>query len=89
MPRRDGDHRGSLVSLTEEQEDLGQHGKLHDLVSLPTPTPPHTPTHAHNNISPFRCHIFTLSRSRPQRDAQKHPQPNTHEREMDLQKART
>ncbi|KAM8895086.1 A-kinase anchor protein 13 isoform 2-T3 [Spinachia spinachia] len=33
MPRRDGDDRGSLVSLTEEQEELGQHGKLHDLKS--------------------------------------------------------
>ncbi|XP_062418042.1 A-kinase anchor protein 13 isoform X2 [Pungitius pungitius] len=33
MPRRDGDDRGSLVSLTEEQEELGQHGQLHDLKS--------------------------------------------------------
>ncbi|KAL6096204.1 uncharacterized protein ACO6RY_09953 [Pungitius sinensis] len=33
MPRRYGDDRGSLVSLTEEQEELGPHGKLHDLKS--------------------------------------------------------
>ncbi|XP_027137513.1 A-kinase anchor protein 13 isoform X2 [Larimichthys crocea] len=30
MPRQDSDDRGSLVSLTEEQEDLGVHGRLHD-----------------------------------------------------------
>lgn len=33
MPRQDSDDRGSLVSLTEEQEDLGVHGRLHDPVS--------------------------------------------------------
>ncbi|XP_070758273.1 A-kinase anchor protein 13 [Enoplosus armatus] len=30
MPRHDSDDRGSLVSLTEEQEELGEHGRLHD-----------------------------------------------------------
>ncbi|XP_056256356.1 A-kinase anchor protein 13 isoform X2 [Seriola aureovittata] len=30
MPRQDSDDRGSLVSLTEEQEELGDHGRLHD-----------------------------------------------------------
>lgn len=33
MPRHDSDDRGSLVSLTEEQEELGEHGRLHDPVS--------------------------------------------------------
>ncbi|KAI3377652.1 hypothetical protein L3Q82_008812, partial [Scortum barcoo] len=33
MPRHDSDDRGSLVSLTEEQEELGEHGRLHDLKS--------------------------------------------------------
>ncbi|XP_068586980.1 A-kinase anchor protein 13-like isoform X1 [Cebidichthys violaceus] len=33
MPRHDRDDRGSLVSLTEEREELGQHGRLHDLKS--------------------------------------------------------
>ncbi|KAG7242616.1 hypothetical protein INR49_020329, partial [Caranx melampygus] len=33
MPRQDSDDRGSLVSLTEEQEELGEHGRLHDLKS--------------------------------------------------------
>ncbi|XP_029980593.1 A-kinase anchor protein 13 isoform X3 [Sphaeramia orbicularis] len=28
MPRHDSDERGSLVSLTEEQEEMGEHGKL-------------------------------------------------------------
>ncbi|XP_032379099.1 LOW QUALITY PROTEIN: A-kinase anchor protein 13 [Etheostoma spectabile] len=30
MCRHDSDDRGSLVSLTEEQEELGDHGRLHD-----------------------------------------------------------
>ncbi|XP_040907606.1 A-kinase anchor protein 13 isoform X2 [Toxotes jaculatrix] len=30
MPRHDSDDRGSLVSLTEEQEERGEHGRLHD-----------------------------------------------------------
>ncbi|GLD55556.1 A-kinase anchor protein 13 isoform X1, partial [Lates japonicus] len=30
MPRHDSDDRGSLVSLTEEQEELGERGRLHD-----------------------------------------------------------
>ncbi|XP_028444805.1 A-kinase anchor protein 13 isoform X4 [Perca flavescens] len=30
MRRHDSDDRGSLVSLTEEQEELGDHGRLHD-----------------------------------------------------------
>ncbi|XP_071346230.1 A-kinase anchor protein 13 isoform X3 [Trachinotus anak] len=30
MPRHDSDDRGSLVSLTEEQEELGEHGRLYD-----------------------------------------------------------
>ncbi|XP_070708917.1 A-kinase anchor protein 13 isoform X2 [Pempheris klunzingeri] len=30
MPRHDSDDRGSLVSLTEEQEELGDHDRLHD-----------------------------------------------------------
>ncbi|XP_029353314.1 A-kinase anchor protein 13 isoform X3 [Echeneis naucrates] len=30
MPRQDSDDRGSLVSLTEEQEELGEHGRQHD-----------------------------------------------------------
>ncbi|KAK2853492.1 hypothetical protein Q5P01_006153 [Channa striata] len=30
MPRQDSDDRGSLVSLTEEQEELGEHGRLCD-----------------------------------------------------------
>ncbi|XP_044038305.1 A-kinase anchor protein 13 isoform X3 [Siniperca chuatsi] len=33
MPRHDSDDRDSLVSLTEEQEELGEHGRLHDLKS--------------------------------------------------------
>ncbi|XP_039651886.1 A-kinase anchor protein 13 isoform X10 [Perca fluviatilis] len=33
MRRHDSDDRGSLVSLTEEQEELGDHGRLHDLKS--------------------------------------------------------
>ncbi|KAK9543065.1 hypothetical protein VZT92_000875 [Zoarces viviparus] len=33
MPRHDSDDRGSLVSLTEEREELGQHGRMHDLKS--------------------------------------------------------
>nr|XP_046262923.1 A-kinase anchor protein 13 isoform X3 [Scatophagus argus] len=33
MPRNDSDDRGSLVSLTEEQEELGEHSRLHDLKS--------------------------------------------------------
>uniref|UniRef100_A0A8P4KFL0 Si:dkey-172h23.2 n=1 Tax=Dicentrarchus labrax TaxID=13489 RepID=A0A8P4KFL0_DICLA len=33
MPRHDSDDRGSLVSLTEEQEELGEHSRLHDLKS--------------------------------------------------------
>lgn len=33
MPRHDGDDRGSLVSLTEQQEVLGDYGRLRDLVS--------------------------------------------------------
>nr|XP_043885644.1 A-kinase anchor protein 13 isoform X5 [Solea senegalensis] len=33
MPRHDSDDRGSLVSLTEEQEELGEHAGLHDLKS--------------------------------------------------------
>ncbi|XP_029943920.1 A-kinase anchor protein 13 isoform X2 [Salarias fasciatus] len=31
MPRQDSDDRGSLVSLTEEQEDHSEHHRLHDL----------------------------------------------------------
>ncbi|KAM6942735.1 A-kinase anchor protein 13 [Xenentodon cancila] len=30
MPRQDSDDRGSLVSLTEEQEELEEHSRLHD-----------------------------------------------------------
>lgn len=30
IPRHDSDDRGSLVSLTEEQEELGEHGRTHD-----------------------------------------------------------
>ncbi|XP_041814727.1 A-kinase anchor protein 13 isoform X2 [Chelmon rostratus] len=30
MPRHDSDDRGSLVSLTEEQEELGEQSRLHD-----------------------------------------------------------
>nr|XP_029137538.1 A-kinase anchor protein 13 isoform X2 [Labrus bergylta] len=30
MPRHDSDDRGSLVSLTEEQEELGEHTREHD-----------------------------------------------------------
>ncbi|CAJ1048725.1 A-kinase anchor protein 13 isoform X3 [Xyrichtys novacula] len=30
MPRNDSDDRGSLVSLTEEQEELGERSRLHD-----------------------------------------------------------
>ncbi|XP_067351168.1 A-kinase anchor protein 13 isoform X2 [Channa argus] len=33
MPRHDSDDRGSLVSLTEEQEELGEHGRLCNLKS--------------------------------------------------------
>ncbi|XP_069394367.1 A-kinase anchor protein 13 isoform X3 [Paralichthys olivaceus] len=33
MARQDSDDRGSLVSLTEEQEELGDHGRLHDAKS--------------------------------------------------------
>ncbi|XP_069029524.1 A-kinase anchor protein 13 [Embiotoca jacksoni] len=33
MPRHDSDDRGSLVSLTEEQEERGEHSRLHDLKS--------------------------------------------------------
>ncbi|XP_035508388.1 A-kinase anchor protein 13 isoform X5 [Morone saxatilis] len=33
IPRQDSDDRGSLVSLTEEQEELGEHSRLHDLKS--------------------------------------------------------
>lgn len=33
MPRHDSDDRGSLVSLTEEQEVLGEHDRLRDQVS--------------------------------------------------------
>ncbi|XP_031704585.1 A-kinase anchor protein 13 isoform X5 [Anarrhichthys ocellatus] len=33
MPRHYSDDRGSLVSLTEEREELGQHGRMHDLKS--------------------------------------------------------
>lgn len=33
MPRHDSDDRGSLVSLTEEREGPGQHGRLQDPVS--------------------------------------------------------
>ncbi|XP_035485143.2 A-kinase anchor protein 13 isoform X5 [Scophthalmus maximus] len=32
-PRHDSDDRGSLVSLTEEQEDLGEHGRLQEAKS--------------------------------------------------------
>lgn len=38
MPRHDSDDRGSLVSLTEEQEELGEHCRLHDPVSKHTHT---------------------------------------------------
>ncbi|XP_037647281.1 A-kinase anchor protein 13 isoform X3 [Sebastes umbrosus] len=30
MPRHDSDDRGSLVSLTEEQEELGEHGRIRE-----------------------------------------------------------
>ncbi|XP_068612828.1 A-kinase anchor protein 13-like [Brachionichthys hirsutus] len=33
MPRKDSDHKGSLVSLTEEQDDLEEHSRMHDLKS--------------------------------------------------------
>lgn len=33
MPRHDSDDRGSLVSLTEEQEELGEHGRIREPVS--------------------------------------------------------
>lgn len=56
MPRQDSDDRGSLVSLTEEQEELGEHGRLHDLVSQ------HTPTGSHKHTQPYRvCPLDVIS----------------------------
>lgn len=42
MPRHDSDDRGSLVSLTEEQEELEDTGRPLDLVSRNTNPTPYT-----------------------------------------------
>lgn len=44
MPRHDSDDRGSLVSLTEEQEEIEEHSRLHDPVRSHTQLSSHTKT---------------------------------------------
>lgn len=58
MPRQDSLDRGSLVSLTEEQEELVENSRMLDLVRSHTPTFTHTSTltkHACQRGSPKVC----------------------------------
>ena len=51
MPRQDSDDRGSLVSLTEEQEEREEHSGLHDPVSTDTHTHARAHTHTHSEFA--------------------------------------
>lgn len=58
MPRNDSDERGSLVSLTEEQEEIGEDNRRHDPVR----------SHAHMQLREIHKNIFSSIHMRGEMD---------------------
>ena len=60
LPQRDRDDRGSLVSLTEEREELAEHRSLQDLVRTCTHARTHAPSLSSSSCLPHVSWLVLL-----------------------------